>query len=116
MVFTKGGLFLWQTIIFIALIFALRKFAWKPIMNSLKIREESIQEALDSAEKAKEEMSKLQADNQKLLEEARLEKDKILKAARDVANSIKEEAHTEASTQTDKMISFILPLIPSILW
>ncbi len=99
------GLLFWQALIFLILLVLLAKFAWKPIMSSLKIREESIQDALDSAERAKEEMSKLQADNQKLLEEARLEKDKILKAARDIAASIKEEAHTDASAQTEKMIN-----------
>lgn len=99
------GLIFWQAVIFLLLLVLLGKFAWKPIMNSLRIREESIQEALDSAEKAKSEMAQLQADNQKLLEEARLEKDKILKAARDIAASIKEEAHADASAQTEKMIS-----------
>lgn len=99
------GLIFWQALIFLLLLILLAKFAWKPIINSLKIREESIQEALDSAVRAKEEMSQLQADNQKLLEEARLEKDKILKEAREIANSIKEEAHTNATTQTEKMIN-----------
>lgn len=99
------GLIFWQGLIFLLLLILLAKFAWKPIMSSLKIREESIQDALDSAERAKDEMAKLQADNQKLLEEARQEKDKILKEARDIANSIKEEAHNSASAQTEKMIS-----------
>lgn len=99
------GLIIWQAIIFLLLFFLLAKFAWKPIVQSLRIREESIQEALDSAERAKEEMAALKADNEKLLDEARQERETILKDARDVANGIREEAQVQAAKQTDKMIA-----------
>ena len=98
------GLIVWQTIIFLLLFFLLAKYAWKPILNSLKIREESIQTALDAAEKAKEEMAQLKADNKKMMDEARQQRDEILREARDVANAIKDEAKEDASKQTDKMI------------
>ncbi|MEM7107922.1 MAG: F0F1 ATP synthase subunit B, partial [Bacteroidota bacterium] len=94
-----SGLIFWQALIFLLLIILLAKLAWKPIITSLKIREESIQEALDSAEKAKEEMAALQADNKKLLDEARIERDQILKDARTMANSITEAAKEEATKQ-----------------
>ncbi len=61
------GLIIWQLIVFVLLFFLLAKLAWKPIMNSLKDREKSIQEALDTAEKARLEMSKLKADNENFL-------------------------------------------------
>ena len=61
------GLIFWQVVVFILLFIFLAKFAWKPILSSLKEREESIQQALDSAVKAKEEMAKLQAGNEQLL-------------------------------------------------
>ena len=99
------GLFFMQLLIFLVLLFLLSKFAWKPILNSLKAREGSIADALQSAENAKEEMAKLQADNQKLLQEARLERDKLLKEATDIANKIKEEAKSDAAKQADKMIA-----------
>jgi F-type H+-transporting ATPase subunit b len=99
------GLIIWQAIIFLLLFFLLAKYAWKPILNSLKIREESIQEALDSAEKAKAEMAQLQADNKKMMDEARLQRDQMLKEARDVANAIREEAKEDASKQADKIIT-----------
>ncbi len=98
------GLFAMQTIIFLVLLFLLTKFAWKPILQSLRIREESIQDALDSAENAKKEMAQLKADNEKLLDEARHEREQILKDARDVAASIKADAEADASKQTTKMI------------
>ena len=98
------GLFIMQTIIFLVLLFIMAKFAWRPIIQSLKIREESIQDALDSAERAKEEMARLQADNAKLLDEARQERDQILKDARQVANSLKEQASADAEKQSKKML------------
>ncbi|MFZ9504668.1 MAG: F0F1 ATP synthase subunit B, partial [Cyclobacteriaceae bacterium] len=51
------GLLFWQSVVFIALFLFLAKFAWKPIIGALNEREESIRQALESAEKAKEEMA-----------------------------------------------------------
>ena len=99
-----SGLLFWQIVIFGALLFLLRRFAWKPILQSLRIREESIQEALDSAKAAKEEMAKLKSENVELLNEAKQERDKILKQASAASAQIKEEAKTEALRVTDKMI------------
>ncbi len=98
------GLIIWQLIIFIGLFFLLSKFAWKPILTSLKEREESIQTALDQAEKAKIEMASLKSDNEKLLKEAREERDKILRDARTASNHIQEEAQASAKKIGDKMI------------
>ncbi|MDH3710128.1 MAG: F0F1 ATP synthase subunit B [Cyclobacteriaceae bacterium] len=98
------GLIFWQTVIFLALVFVLSKYAWKPMLNAVKERESSIEESLAAAEKAKEEMSKLQSDNEKLLDEARLERDKIIKEALATANNIKDEAKTAASKISGKMI------------
>ena len=64
------GLFFWQMLLFVLLLFLLKKFAWKPILNALNDREEGIKNALESAENAKLEMQNLQADNQKLIQEA----------------------------------------------
>ena len=99
------GLILWQLIIFVALVFLLRKLAWKPIINSLKEREGSIQQALDTAERARAEMAQLKSDNEKLLKEARIERDNMLKEAREVANRMKDEAGTDAKKAADKIIA-----------
>ena len=98
------GLIIWQAIIFIGLVLLLRSLAWKPILSSLKEREESIQSALDSAEKAKSEMASLKADNEKLLREAREERDKILRDARDAASRLQDQIQNEAKKSADKMI------------
>lgn len=98
------GLIIWQTIVFLLLVLLLARFAWKPILTSLKEREQSIQDALDTAEKARAEMTRLQADNERLLKEAREERDKMLKEAREVANRMKEEAQQDAKKAADKII------------
>ena len=98
------GLIFWMTVSFTIVLVILKKFAWKPILQGLKDREDSIKESLSSAEKAREEMAKLKSDNEQLLAEARLERDKIIKEALATANSIKEDAKTEASKISGKMI------------
>jgi F-type H+-transporting ATPase subunit b len=100
-----SGLIIWQAIIFILLVILLSKFAWKPILGSLKEREESIQNALDTADKARAEMAKLTSDNEKLLKEAREERDKMLREAREVANRLKDEAQSDAKKAADKIIN-----------
>ncbi|MFO7257041.1 MAG: F0F1 ATP synthase subunit B [Bacteroidota bacterium] len=99
------GLIFWQALVFLLLVVLLRKMAWKPILNSLKERDQSIQEALETAEKARQEMATLKADNEILLKQAREERDKILRESREVANRIKEEAQLEARSQADKIIA-----------
>lgn len=98
------GLIIWQLIVFVALFFLLSKLAWKPIISSLKERENSIQEALSTAEKARLEMAQLKSDNEKLLKEAREERDRILREAREVANRLKDDATTDAKKAADKIV------------
>ena len=81
------GLIIWTTIIFILLLVVLKKFAWKPILSAVDERNKSIEEALKSADKAKEEMALLNADNEKILAEAKSQRDELLKEAREIANS-----------------------------
>jgi F-type H+-transporting ATPase subunit b len=94
------GLFVWQSLIFIGLLFLLRKYAWGPILNAVNERETSIKDALASAEAARSEMENLQSDNQRILKEARAEKEALLKEAlttrAELINSAKEEAQAEA--------------------
>ncbi|MBJ6368190.1 F0F1 ATP synthase subunit B [Snuella sedimenti] len=98
------GLFFWQLVLFVGLVLLLRKFAWKPILDAVEKREEGIKDALDSAEKAKLDMENLQADNEKLLKEARMEREAMLKEARDIKSKMIEDAKEEAQDQANKMI------------
>jgi len=99
------GLFFWQTLLFVALILLLKKFAWKPILDAVNEREQGIKDALDSAEQAKQEMANLQADNEKLLKEARAERDAMLKEARGIKNKMINDAKEEAKGEADKMVA-----------
>lgn len=98
------GLFIWQTLIFVGLIFLLKKFAWKPILDAVNEREEGIKNALLSAENARKEMQNLQTDNQRILQEARLERDALLKDAREMKEKMIADSKNEAQTQGLKMI------------
>ena len=98
------GLFFWQSLIFIGLIFLLRKFAWKPILDAVNDRETSIKDALISAEAARTEMENLQSDNQRILKEARAEKESLLKEARTLSSEIINTAKEEAQGEAQKII------------
>jgi len=98
------GLFVMQLVILIILLFLMKKFAWKPILNSLEERETGIESALASAENARKEMQNLQADNAKLVKKARAERDAIMKDARDVRDNMIAEAKEDAKEVTSKLI------------
>ena len=99
------GLFFWQLFIFIGLILLLKKFAWKPILDAVNEREEGIRNALKSAENARNEMQNLQADNQRILQEARMERDALLKEAREMKEKMIADSKTEAQAEGQKMIA-----------
>lgn len=99
------GLIFWTGLSFLILLFILRKFAWKPILNSVNTREKSILDALASAESAKKEMENLTADNEKLLKEARAERDGMMKEAREIKAKMIADAKEEAKTEADKLIA-----------
>jgi len=98
------GLFIMQTILFLGLIFLLKKFAWKPILDAVNEREEGIKNALLSAENAKKEMQNLKSDNEKLIADARLERDSMMKEAREIKDKMINEAKAEAQVAGQKMI------------
>jgi len=99
------GLIIWQAVTFLIVLFLLTKFAWKPIMKALHEREASIENALSAAEKAKLEMQGLKAENEKLLAQARLERDKILKDASEAGNNLVERAKEKANEEGARMIT-----------
>jgi F-type H+-transporting ATPase subunit b len=99
------GLIFWTSILFLLLLLILKKFAWAPILGMLKEREEGIATALQSAEKAKAEMAALTADNQRILNEAKEEKSKILKEARDTYDRVVGEASEKAKAEAAKILA-----------
>ena len=98
------GLFFWMAVLFLALLFLLRKFAWKPILDSVNEREEGIKNALASAEDAKKEMENLKSSNEQLLKEARAERDAMMKEAREIKDKMIADAKEEAKEVATKLI------------
>jgi F-type H+-transporting ATPase subunit b len=98
------GLVFWTTIIFLLFFLILKKFAWKPILNAVRARDEMIKGSLASAEKARKEMLKLQSDNEAILRKAREEREGILKEARDIRDKLISEAKGKASEEAEKLV------------
>ena len=99
------GLAIWSLLIFCLFWFIMSRVAFKPIANALSKREGDIQDALDSAKKAKEEMANLNAENEKLLAQAREERSKLLQEAKDMKNSIINEAKDKAKSDANKIVA-----------
>jgi len=99
------GMIFWSTLFFLILLFVLGKFAWPAILTAVKARNESIRFALDAADRAKEEMAELQADNQKILNEAKAERDLMLKEAKLMKEELIADAREKASEEAKKLIS-----------
>ena len=99
------GLIFWTTVVFTLLVLLLKKFAWKPILSAVDQRNQSIKESLAEAEKARTEMSELTANNEKILAQAKLDRDTILKEARDMKNEIIAQAKEQANIEADKLVN-----------
>jgi len=98
------GLIFWMTLSFAIVFFILAKFAWKPILNMLKEREGTIESALNSAEKARDEMRQLQSHHEQLLKEAKEERDAILRETRKLKDAIIEEAKAKATEEAERIL------------
>lgn len=98
------GLVAWTLVTFLVLLIILTKFAWKPILGAVSDREEGIKNALASAENARKEMENLQADNERILQEARAEREAMLKDAREIREQTIAKAETEAQEKASKII------------
>ncbi len=99
------GYFVWALIIFLILLFILKKFAWKPIIKMLNEREQNIAGSIATAEKIKAEMAQLQNENEALLAKAREERAQLLKEARETKEKIINEAKDMAKVEAGKIIT-----------
>ncbi|MGB0527430.1 MAG: F0F1 ATP synthase subunit B [Flavobacteriaceae bacterium] len=98
------GLFIIQTVLMLVVIFLMIKFAWKPILSALEERESGIQDALNAAQKAKEQVEAMNSDNDRLLKEARAEREEMLKEARAIKDKIIADAEEMAQAESQKII------------
>ena len=98
------GLIFWMIVSFSIILFLLKKFAWAPILGMIKEREESIEQALASAENAKQEMKKLQSNNERILAEAKTERELLLKDAREIREKMIAEAKVIATKEGERLL------------
>jgi F-type H+-transporting ATPase subunit b len=98
------GMIFWSTLVFLVLLFILGKFAWPAILSAVKARNESIRKALEAADRAKEEMAKLLADNEQILAEAKAERDAMMREAKTMKDKLIADAKDKASEEADKMV------------
>ncbi len=101
----KLGLIVWTLLAFLIVFFILKKFAWKPILKSLKDRETNISNSILSAEKVRLEMSQLKSENEALLVQAREERGIMLREAKDTKDKIINEAKEQAKIEMNKVIA-----------
>jgi F-type H+-transporting ATPase subunit b len=101
----KLGLIVWTFLAFLIVFYILKKFAWKPILQSLKDRETNIANSLATAEKVKLEMTQLKSDNEALLIKAREERAAMIKDAKDIADKMVGDAKEKAKNEYDRILS-----------
>lgn len=100
----EPGLLIWSTISFILLLLLLGRFAWKPILHALKVREETIEFSLKEAEKARHELINLEKTKKQMMEDARIDRDNLLKEAQLLRDAIIEESRMIARKEAEKIM------------
>ena len=98
------GLFIWTILTFLVLLGLLAKFAWRPLLKALEGRQEAIKKSLESADRAKEELARMQQESAKIIEQARVEADSILSRTRSDADRLREELKVRAKEEADTMV------------
>lgn len=98
------GMIFWSTLFFLVLLFILGKFAWPAILTAVKARNESIRNALEAADRAKEEMAKLQADNEQILAQAKAERDALMREAKSMKDKLIADAKQKATEEAEKLV------------
>lgn len=99
------GLIIWTLLAFLVVFIILKKYAWPAILGGLKKREETIAEALASAERIKAEMAQMKSENESLLAQAREERAGMLKDAKQTADKMVSDAKDRAKTEYDKILA-----------
>lgn len=98
------GLIFWMSLSFLTVLFILKKFAWAPILKALADREQTIQHSLDAAQRAKDDIARMQADNESALKKAHEDRERILKEAKQLGDKYITSAKEAAEEEASKMI------------
>ena len=98
------GLYIWTIATFLILLLLLAKFAWRPLLEALEKRQESIRQSLDDARQARQELERLQTESQRILAQARTEAEAIVARTRDDANRLREELRQKAQQEAGGIV------------
>jgi F-type H+-transporting ATPase subunit b len=99
------GLFIWTILTFLTLLVLLAKFAWRPLLQALDSRQETIRKSLDDAERARHELEKLQAESAEIIKSARVEAESIISASRSSGEKLREELRQQARTEAQGIVA-----------
>jgi F-type H+-transporting ATPase subunit b len=97
------GTIFWMVLAITGLYLLLRKYAWGPVLKLLKEREQSIDKALQSASEARDGLSRLKAEQERMIHEAHAERDMMLAEARQIREQLITKARDEAVLETAKV-------------
>ncbi len=98
------GLFIWTIVTFLVLLALLAKFAWRPLLQALESRQERIRKSLEDAERARQELERLQQESAKILQQARIEAESIVTQTRADAERLREELKQKAKDEADNIL------------
>jgi F-type H+-transporting ATPase subunit b len=98
------GLYIWTIVVFLVLLALLRKFAWRPLLQALEARQQTIRQSLDDADKAKQELQRLQQESAQIVREARVEAESIISRSRTDAERLKEEIRQKARVDAESIV------------
>jgi F-type H+-transporting ATPase subunit b len=98
------GLFIWTIVVFLVLLALLRKFAWRPLLQALEARQQTIRQSLDDADRAKQELQRLQQESAQIVREARVEAEAIVSRSRSDAERLKEEIRQKARSDAESIV------------
>ncbi len=99
------GLFLWTIFTFLTLVWALRRYAWGPLLRALDARQETIRKSLDDAEQARLALEQAQQASEKVMTDARAEAQSILAQSRAAAEAFQEESKQKARTEAEALVT-----------
>ena len=98
------GLFIWTILTFLVLVALLAKFAWRPLLQALESRQDSIRKSLDDAQKAKQDLERLHAESAEIIRQSRVEADAIVTRSRGDAERLREEMKQKARAEADAIV------------
>lgn len=98
------GLIFWMVVIFGLVFFLLAKFGFPMITDSVRQRSEHIADSLKAAEQAQAQLADLSREQDRLIEQTRLEQSRILKEASEARESIIAQARAEAAAEAAKLL------------